>query len=154
MSWRSLRHICVIQDQATISLTRTFAGHFDRTRAEVRYKRERRKQKIRRSVQCSRDWLLVHTLIFFSKENYFVTRRFLAPLQILFRYPIFKDSICLAGLGMTTAMEDTVTLNGTEESDDPLHLKEIGNQYFKKGVYDHAIAYYQKAIGSNCFPHS
>jgi len=43
-------------------------------------------------------------------------------------------------------MDDTETLNGVEESDDPLHLKEVGNQYFKKGVYDHAIAYYKKAI--------
>jgi len=45
-------------------------------------------------------------------------------------------------------MEDTMTLNEVEQSDDPLHLKEIGNQYFKKGVYDHAIAYYHKAISN------
>ena len=42
---------------------------------------------------------------------------------------------------------DMSKMNGVEESNDPLHLKEIGNQYFKKGVYDHAIVYYRKASG-------
>jgi hypothetical protein len=47
---------------------------------------------------------------------------------------------------MSAMMDATATMNGVEESKDPLHLKEIGNQYFKKGVFDHAIVYYQKAI--------
>jgi len=32
---------------------------------------------------------------------------------------------------------------------DPLKLKELGNQFFKEGHYDKAIEFYTKAIGTS-----
>ena len=42
-------------------------------------------------------------------------------------------------------MEDLTTLNGPEE--DPIRLKELGNQDFKNGHFDKAIEHYTRAIG-------
>ena len=47
------------------------------------------------------------------------------------------------------AMEDTIP---SSESQDPLKLKEIGNQLFKEGHYDRAIEFYTKAIGTSYPP--
>jgi hypothetical protein len=44
-------------------------------------------------------------------------------------------------------MEDTVTLNGINEDESAVHLKELGNHAFKEGHYDKAITLYSKAIG-------
>jgi len=39
------------------------------------------------------------------------------------------------------------TVNGTNDSQDAVRLKELGNQDFKAGHYDKAIKHYSKAIG-------
>ena len=45
-------------------------------------------------------------------------------------------------------MSSAATLNGFEDGQDAIQLKELGNQQFKKGNYDKAIEHYTRAIGT------
>jgi hypothetical protein len=45
-------------------------------------------------------------------------------------------------------MASNVTVNGTSDSQNAVHLKELGNQDFKEGHYDKAITHYTSAIGT------
>jgi hypothetical protein len=53
-------------------------------------------------------------------------------------------------------MSSTATLNGFEDGQDAIQLKELGNQDFKHGHYDRAIDHYTRAIGTSltytCLP--
>jgi hypothetical protein len=46
-------------------------------------------------------------------------------------------------------MSSTATLNGFENVQDVIQLKELGNQDFKNGNYDKAIVHYTRAIGTS-----
>ena len=53
-------------------------------------------------------------------------------------------------------MSSAATLNGFEDVEDVIQLKELGNQDFKNGNYDKAIVHYTRAIGASltytCLP--
>ena len=50
-------------------------------------------------------------------------------------------------------MENSTDLNGVENAETAVHLKELGNQDFKEGHFDKAILHYSKAIGIHLKAH-
>jgi hypothetical protein len=45
-------------------------------------------------------------------------------------------------------MSNSVTLNSSEDGNDAIRLKELGNEDFKNGRFGKAIKHYSRAIGS------
>lgn len=45
-------------------------------------------------------------------------------------------------------MSNSMTMNSSEDSNEAIRLKALGNEDFKNGRFDKAIEHYSKAIGS------
>jgi hypothetical protein len=100
-----------------------------------------------------RTRMAIHFLVrkltgyYFHGQSFARATRTLSSLNFSFSSPHCNHSRSHPIPLSIMMMEDSVTLNGSETGEDPIRLKEIGNQAFKDGHFDKAIEHYTKAIG-------